>query len=270
MADFFITFREALEAGLVIGIVVSYLFRTKQLQYLRFVWWGAATGIVPSLVAGAALFWFSSGLEGRAEQLFEGITMLIAAGLLVTMMSWMQRQRGHAQKIERQVEQHIERKFLVGILALVFFSVLREGIETAIFLLAAAKLAQGSSVVSALLGVVGACIVILMFFMASKKISLKTFFRVSTIILALFAAGLIAHGVHELQEAGLLPFLSQQAYDVSRLLPEAGVLGALMKSLFGYNANPTMLEAGVYLLGLGGLWVFLRAPKQVAQVTAVR
>lgn len=272
MADFFITFREALEAGLVIGVVSSYLLRTEQRRYLKYVWWGTGAGLLVSVVIGMLLVWYASGLEGRAEELFEGVTMLVAAGLLVTMMAWMKRQRGHAQKIEQRVESHIEKKYSLGIVLLVFFSVVREGVETVIFLMAAANLAQGNSILSAILGVAGACAVILIFFTVSKRIPLKVFFKVSTIILALFAAGLFAHGIHEFQEAGILTFLSGQLYSIDAYLPETGTMGELMKSVFGYNANPSTLEVIAYVGGLVALWYLLRdrrAPA-VAQTQPIR
>ncbi|KKW00809.1 MAG: hypothetical protein A2898_02370 [Candidatus Kerfeldbacteria bacterium RIFCSPLOWO2_01_FULL_48_11] len=257
MADFFITFRETLEASLVIGIVVSYLLRTEQRRYLRYVWWGGMVGLTLSLGVGVVLFYVSGGFEGAAEEIFEGVTMIFAAGLLATMLVWMKRQRGHTKKIEEKVERHIERKRLVGIFFLIFLSVLREGIETAIFLLAATSFAQANSIGGALLGIAGAVLLVVVLFTAWKKVSLKTFFTISTVVLGLFAVGLLAHGVHELQEASVLPVFAQQAYDVNHIVSESGIAGSILKSLFGYNGNPSLLEVIVYLGGLVVLLNFL-------------
>ena len=100
MADFFITFRETLEASLVIGIVVSYLLRTEQRRYLRYVWWGGMVGLTLSLGVGVVLFYVSGAFEGAAEEIFEGVTMIFAAGLLPILLGWTKGQRGPAKKIE--------------------------------------------------------------------------------------------------------------------------------------------------------------------------
>ncbi len=270
MADFFITFRETLEAGLVIGIVASYLLRTRQFQCLRYVWWGAVIGVILSAMVGVALFSIADSLKDNSEKIFESSAMMGAAVLLTTMLYWMRRQRHHAQKIEQRIEQHIERGFLLGIFLLILFSVFREGVETSFFLLAATKLAESNSVASALLGFGGAGIIAIGFFTAWEKISLRVFFRISTFVLILCAAGLFARGARELQDAGIITFFTSHAYNISFVLPETGFGGGMLRSLFGYSAAPSTLEIGTYVLSLIILAATFRRTRRVAQPRLVR
>lgn len=257
ITGFLITFRETLEAALVIGIVLAYLVKISQPQYKKFVWWGILFGILASL-AGAIIFTaLFGGLTGRTEEIFEGTLMFVAAGLLTTMIFWMMRQgRYVAQHLEKQVSKEISEQHAVGILALVFFAVLREGVETVIFLGAASRV-EGFSILGPLLGVGTALVVSWLFFWGATKLRIGRFFQITSIILILFAAGLIAYGIHEFQEAGILPIFIEHLWDVNWLIDEKGGLGSILKALFGYNGNPSLLEVAswaVYLILVFGIY----------------
>jgi high-affinity iron transporter len=258
IASFFIAFREALEAALIVGIVLGYLARTGQTRYRRVVYLALGTAVAASL-AGAALFnALAGGFTGRAEQIFEGSTMLLGAALLTTMILWMMRQRGLASELSERVATEVARAHRWGLFSLVFVSVLREGLETVIFL-GAASLAAGSSLFGALAGLLSAGFLGYFVFTGSRRLELKKFFTVTSILLILFAAGLVAQGVHELQEAGVLPVLVEHLWDINPpvnvdgsypLWHEDGYVGSTLKSLLGYNGNPSLLEVVSYLFYL--------------------
>ena len=134
LSEFVITFRESLEAALIAGIVLSYLIKTRQTRFNNTVYLGIVAGIVASVIGAFAFSALAGGFEGSAEQLFEGITMLVGAILLTTMILWMMQQRHITQDIENEVKHSIEQHNAFAIAILVFISVLREGVETVIFL----------------------------------------------------------------------------------------------------------------------------------------
>lgn len=257
ISGFLITFRETLEAVLVVGIVLAYLVRIKQLHYKKFVWWGVLLGILVSIITAIIFVGLFGGLSGRTEEIFEGSLMFIASFLLTTMILWMAKQgRYVAQELEERVSHEIKEEHSVGILALVFFAVLREGVETVIFLGAAARV-ERVNILGPFLGILVALLVGWLFFWGVKKLRLGLFFKITSIILIFFAAGLIAHGIHEFQEAGLLPTIIEHVWDTNWILDENSNLGGIFKSLFGYNADPSLLEVMgwlVYLIIILGIY----------------
>ena len=199
LPSFIITFREVLEAALVVGIILSYLVRVKQTKYNTVVYAGVISGIVASII-GAVLFTkLAGGFTGSAEEIFEGITMLVGAALLTTMILWMMRQKHIAKELENRVATELTEAHKFGIFSLVFVAILREGIETVIFLRAATLVSTGNAMIGALTGIIAAVLLGYAIFLGSMKINIKRFFNITSMLLILFAAGLVAHGVHELQ-----------------------------------------------------------------------
>jgi len=258
IADFLITFRETLEAALVVGIVLAYLSRTKQTRYNNVVYIGVAAGIVASVIGALLFIEVFHGFEGRAEQIFEGVTMLLGAFLLTTMILWMAKQKHVAKELQNKVSMEIEEASKFGLFLLVFVAVLREGIETVIFL-RAASFVSGNSLFAIIAGVIAAIFLGFLIFVSSMKINLKTFFNFTNILLILFAAGLIVNGVHEFQEAKIIPELIGHVWDINPQAPlasegiyplihEKGAIGELFKDLFGYNASPSLFEAMAYFV----------------------
>ena len=257
LSSFIITFRETLEAALIVGIILAYLIKTKKERYNNIVYIGIISAVIASLV-GAVLFnTLAGGFSGRAEEIFEGIAILFAAFLITFMILWMMKQKHIALELHKKVDTEIKEEHKVGLFFLVFISVLREGIETVIFLGAASFASVGeNSVAGAILGIVTAVALGYLIFVVGKNINIKRFFNVTSIILILFAAGLVAHGVHELQEAKVLPTYVEHVWDINPavrgdgsypLLHENGLIGGLLKDLFGYNGNPSLLEVISYL-----------------------
>jgi len=248
IAALLIAFREGLEAALIVGIVLSYL---KKMGYRRqaAVWWGVASAVIVSVVAGVALQALGIAFEGRGEELFEGITMLLAAGVLTWMIFWMQRQgRSIRTELEADVRQAVTGGNRWALFALAFVAVVREGIETALFLTAAAFSATpAQTLIGGGLGLALAVVVGWLLFVVSVRLDVQAFFRVTSVLLILFAAGLVAHGVHELQEAGVLPVIVGHVWDVNPILDENSTVGSILKALFGYNGNPSLLEVVSYV-----------------------
>ena len=254
--SFIITFRETLEVALIVGIILSYLVRTKQTRYNNVVYVGVAFGIVASII-GAFLFnYLAGGFSGRAEEIFEGIIMLVGAFLLTTMILWMMKQKHIAVELEQKVATKIAETYKLGLFLLVFAAVLREGIETVIFLGAASFVSTNNNLVGALIGIIVAIFLGYLIFVGSMKINIKKFFNITSILLILFAAGLVAHGVHEMQEANIIPTLIEHVWDINPLvnpdgsypfMHEKGYIGSILKGLFGYNGDPSLIEILSYL-----------------------
>jgi len=254
-----ITFRETLEAALVIGIVLAYLAKTKNTKYNNIVYVAIAAGIVASIGAAALFNTFAGGFEGTAEQIFEGITMFVGAILLTSMILWMMKQRHVADELRQKISKDIEHHDRLGLFSLAFIAVLREGVETVIFLGAANFVSIDNNIIGGLFGVAVAVVLGYLMFVASVKINIKKFFNISSFLLLLFAAGLVSHGVHEFEEAGILPPIIEHVWDLNQKAPleeqgiypslhEDGTIGSLAKGLFGYNGNPSLLETISYAL----------------------
>lgn len=266
LSSFLITFRESLEAALIVGIILSYLFKTKETQYNKIVYIGIVAGIFASILGAIGFQMLANGFEGRSEELFEGITMLVGATLLTTMIFWMLQQREIAQQLREKIAQHLSKAQRFELFALAFVAIFREGIETVIFLEAARYATEELSLVGALLGVGAAIVLGFILFVLSIHIDLKRYFTGTSILLLLFAAGLVAHGIHELEEAGIVPGIIDQVWDLNPaitedgkypLFHEKGTIGSFAKGLFGYNGNPSLLEVLSwigYIVGVSMYW----------------
>jgi high-affinity iron transporter len=274
-ATFVIALREGLEAALVVSILLAYLHKVGRSDQTRLVWIGTAVALVTSVLAGTVIFVVGAEFEGRTEQLFEGFVTLAAVVVLTWMIFWMRRQGG---RLRGELQDKVDTALVGGGLAiasLAFFAVLREGVETALFFYAAAQgtAAAGgvaAQVVGATLGLALAVTLGVLLYRGGIRLDLRTFFRVTGVALVVVAAGLFAYSLHELQEAGLLPFLTATAFDIASTLPDDAGPGALLRSLVGYNADPTWLEVVGwlgYLLIVGGL--FLRPAAAPAPASAV-
>ncbi len=256
ISSFIITFREALEIALVVGIILGYLSRTKQTRYNKIVYLGISAGIVASILIALMFNLLLGGFSGAAEQIFEGTTMLAAALLLTTMILWMMRKKNVAEEIKHKVEAEVEESHKLGLFFLVLLSVLREGVETVIFLEAASFASTDQNIIGALGGIIAAIILGYIIFVSSLKINIKTFFNITSILLILLAAGFVAQGVHEFEEAGIIPPIVEDVWDINPAqnpdgsypaLHEKGSAGRLLRSLFGYTGSPSLAQLLSYL-----------------------
>lgn len=194
-------------------------------------------------------------LEEPLEQIFEGTTMLLAVGVLTWMVFWMRYQARFIQSdLERKVQAAVTRGQNWGLFALTFIAVFREGLETALFLAANTFAADAASTLSgALIGLAIAVAAGVLIYVYAVRLNVKLFFDVTSLFLLIFAAGLLAYGVHEFQEIGWLPILTSTAWDTRWLLSDKSALGSLLRALVGYNDNPSVLEVASYI----GYWVIV-------------
>lgn len=257
-----LTTREGLEASLIVGIVLAYLAKTDNRQHMRVVWAGVAAAVLVSVVTGALLFFTVGELEGRAEQIFEGVAMFSAVGVLTWMIFWMRRQAmGIKRDLESRVQGAVAAGSAVGLASVVFFAVLREGWETALFLFAISESSTpGVTAVGAVIGLVVAVTLGVLLYRGSRRLDLRQFFTVTGILLIVFAAGLLAHGIHEFQEAGLLPETVEHVWNTNALVGEDSTAGEFLTALVGYNGNPSLLEVVAWATYLVAALVFFLRP----------
>ncbi len=244
-----ITLREGLEAALVVGIILAYLARTGHRRQFGQAWLGTGLGILVSLIVGVAIYLTAGELTGRPEQLFEGATTLLAAGVLTWMIFWMRQQasdiKGHLQA---QIQSALGSGSSLGLVVLTFVAVVREGIELVLFLFAATRVAA-SPLLSAVGGLIGLALAVAIgysFYKGTSRLDLRTFFNVTSALLILFAAGLLTHSIGEFQEAGIIPPVVEHLWDTSAFISEPSIPGQFLTALFGYNASPSLVEVIAY------------------------
>lgn len=253
-STFIVVFREALEAGLILGIILTVLVRLGARQYFSHVFVSSTAAIV---LSGAAGLWLA-GLTETSQELMgpiiEGCISLLAALVLTYMFFWMERQaRFIKSEIETKMEAALSAKDYLAIVSLPFFAVFREGAETVLFLKAVSIQSGGAvSWAGGLLGVGAALTITVFIFVGGKRIPLKPLFRGTGILILFIAAGLLAYGVHELNEIGWIPSVIEHVYNINPLLNEKEGVGSFLKALFGYNGNPSLTEIIAY-------WSYLAA-----------
>jgi high-affinity iron transporter len=246
---FLITLREGLEAALIVGIILGYLERINRTTAARYVWYGVFLAIAASIAVAAGIQFLGVKLTGRAEEIFEGAMMFLAVGLLTWVIFWM---RYHAitlkSTLEKKVQYAVGLKGHWGLVSVAFIAVFREGIESVLFLSAAAFADEGGGVLlGALIGIMVAVLAGYGILVSTARLNIRWVFNFTSVLLLFFAAGLLAHGIHELQEAGVISSFNEHLWDTNSFLDENSVLGELMKALFGYNGNPSIEEVIAYL-----------------------
>ncbi len=258
-----ITLREGLEAALIVGIVLGVLRKMGRTDRSRYVWAGVAAAVAASVVAGLAFNALGVAFEGRGEAIFEGVAMLLAAGVLTWMIFWMQRQGRKIQSdLERDTRRAVTEERAWALFSLAFVAVVREGIETVLFLTAAAFSATaGQTLIGGALGLIVAVAIGWLIFAAGKELDVGVFFRVTGLLLVLFAAGLVAHGIHELQEAALVPTIVEHVWNVNPILNEDSTVGEFLKALLGYNGNPSLIEVLSYVAYYVAVYIGTRSAK---------
>ncbi|KAF0106184.1 MAG: high-affinity iron transporter [Anaerolineaceae bacterium] len=259
LSSYILSLREGLEAALILGIVLGALRQMRRRDLIASVWLGAGSAALVSLAAAVLLTRLGLELKDPAEAIFEGLTMLLAAGILTWMIFWMARQ---SRNLKADLEFGVRRAMQGGrwsLFGLAFIAVLREGVELALFLTAAAFSSDArQAIVGAALGLGTAALLGWLLFAASVRLDLRRFFQVTGFLLILFAAGLAAHGVGELVEVGWLPSIVAHVWDVNPILDENSAFGQILKSLLGYNGNPSLTEVLAYLGYFGAVLLGLR------------
>lgn len=245
LANALIGLREGLEASLVVSILVAYLVRTGRRDALRRVWAGVGGAVLLSLLAGALLTFTAAALSFRAQEVLGGTLSIIAVGCVTWMVFWMKRT---SRTLKGQLEGRVAVALNAGGAALAvvaFLAVAREGLETALFLFAAAQ-ASGSGpqpIVGAVLGMGAAVVLAHLLYRRAVTLDLARFFLVSGCLLIVVAAGVLSYGIHDLQEAAVLPGLSSLAFDVSAAVPPGSWYATLLKGTVNFTPATTWLQA---------------------------
>jgi len=253
LGNYLIGLREGLEASLVVVILIAYLVKTDRRHLLPRIWGGVAAAVVLSLAFGALLTFGPQSLTFQAQEGLGGTLSIIAVGFVTWMVFWMAR---HARGLSGELRGKIDTAADGGRASLVvvaFLAVGREGLETALFLWSAAQAtgdSESAGLVGGTLGLLTAVVMGYFFYKGVLKINLAKFFRYTGIILIVVAAGVLSYGVHDLQEAGILPGLYNLAFDVSNQVPESSWYGTLLKGTVNFTPNTTWLQAIAWLLYL--------------------
>lgn len=247
--------REGVEAALIVAIVLAYLQRTGNGRYASRVWVGVLVASLVSALLGGILFATIGGLPSPYEQIFEGLTMLVAAAVVTWMLFWMRRQAMAVKgELHAAVDRVLGRGGAWGLTILVFSAVIREGIETALFLVGQAQAARIGSAQGPTLVLIGALaglgLAVIMgwgFYHGSHRVDLRQFFRWTGIALVFIAAGLLDRAIHEFIEIGAIRIGTGTAFNIGSQLPDDRGVGQFLRALLGYSAAPEVLTATAWL-----------------------
>lgn len=248
--------REGVEAALVVGIILGYLVKIDRPQLRRYVYAGTAGAFVASAALAGALFVLGAEFAGTAEAAFEGFALILAVVVLTSMVFWMiKASKSITAHVQRRIDSYLDGSQLLGLVALSFLVVFREGVETALLMFgagaetSAADATLGVGVGLLIAGILGVGIMRL-----SWRIPLRRFFQITGVALVVIGAGLFASGVHELQEAFGWTLGSGLLYDLHGVFASdaSNPLGYLLRGIVGYNDSPTLLESAAYV----AYWIF--------------
>ena len=247
VANYLIGLREGLEAALVVSILVAYLVKTGRRDQLAALWAGVGVAVAASLAFGALLTFGPSGLSFEAQEAIGGTLSIVAVGLVTWMIFWMARTARH---MKSDLHHKLDDALGAGkqaVLVVAMLAVGREGLETALFLWASAQATTGSGpgygpLVGAALGLGTAVLFGWLIYRGALKLNLRVFFAWTGLFLVVVAAGVLAYGVHDLQEAGILPGLNNLAFDVSSTIPPSSWYGSLLKGVFNFSPATTWLQ----------------------------
>ncbi len=254
LVPFLIMLREGIEAALIVGIIASYLKQTGRGQWMPAVWIGVFLAAALALLVGGGLELVSAEFPQKQQELFEGIVGLLAVGILSSMVFWM---RKVARSIKHSLHVSLDHALAASkhqvwaLIAMVFFAVAREGLETVFFLLAVFQQSEGPGApIGALLGLILAILVGFAIYTGSMRLNLALFFRWTGLFILVVAAGILANSVQALHEAGLWNHLQDVVFDISATLPMDGPAGSILAGMFGYQDAPTVSVLSAYLLYL--------------------
>jgi len=258
-------FREGLEAVLIVAILLGYLRKMRQEMLARGVWLGVGLAVALTLGFSLALQAVGASFDYPAKGIYEGATSLLAVAMLTGMVFWMTRQARHMQgELERGVDAALVGGGSLALFSLAFFSVAREGLETGLFLSAAAFASSGAATITGgLVGLAAAIVSGWLIYRAGVRLNLRLFFRATSILLIIFGAAILRYAVHEFEEVGLLPALVERVWNTGGVLPDGDGLGAILGAVVGYTSKPSLMQLlayGGYLVGIGAAAIVLSRP----------
>jgi high-affinity iron transporter len=252
-AGYLLGLREGLEAALIVGLLLGALRRTRHPEMKRSVWLGVVSAAALSLLVGALLVRLGAGLSGAAEEIFEGVMLALAAAVLTWVVMWMQGQRAAAE-----AEAAVGRAATAGqrgaVFLAAFVAVSREGLETGLFVSAVALASEAPPILlGTALGLLTAALLGAGLYLATLRLDVGRFFAVTSVLLILFAAGLIGHAVHEFNELGWVPSGPDPVWDTSRFLAPGSALGDTAAVVLGYDPAPSLAQVIAYVGYLAGM-----------------
>jgi high-affinity iron transporter len=251
LANFLIGLREGLEASLIVGILIAFAIKVDRRDLIGRIWTGVGAAVVASLGTGATIFYVLAGSSEAVQPIIVGALSVLAAGLLTWMIFWMAKTaRNLKGSLEGSMRAGLERgSFTIALVA--FSAVIREGVETALFIWASMN-STGDGLPALGTAFVGIGVAVMLGWIIYRgllRINLGTFFQWTSVILIVVAAGILAYGVHEFQEVGLLAS-GAPVYDATAWLGKETLIGSLLYGLFSYRANPSFLELVTWTLYL--------------------
>lgn len=250
LATYVLFLREGLEASLIVSILFAVLRQLGQMQQARAIWIGVGLALLGAMLSAVLLFTLvHQYVDTTGQTIFETCTYLIAVVLLTTMTFWMQK---HSRSLKQEITRKAEAAgsgFALGLLAFTFVG--REGLETAFFTLAFAFQTNGwLLLLGGLLGILSSVILCVLIYRLGYRLNFRIFFRVMGITLLIFAAGLLADAIQNMQELGWITFGMTHLWNTTNLLSEDSNVGDLLHSMFGYAETPTILQGSFYILFL--------------------
>ncbi|GEB61174.1 iron uptake transporter permease EfeU [Streptomyces gardneri] len=261
--NYLIGLREGLEASLVVCILIAYLVKTGRRDALKPIWIGIGVAVGVALAFGAGLEFGSQELTFEAQELLGGSLSIVAVVLVTWMVFWMRRTARH---LKAELHGKLDAALQMGTGALVataFLAVGREGLETALFVWASVRASSDGTyepLAGVVLGLVTAVVLGWLFYRGALRINLAKFFTWTGGMLVVVAAGVLAYGVHDLQEARFLDGLANKAFDVSATIPPDSWYGTLLKGVFNFQPDPTVLQVTVWALYLVPTLALFLAP----------
>jgi high-affinity iron transporter len=269
LGNLLIGLREGLEASLIVSILIAYLVKSDRRREIRYVWWGVGIAIGLVLAVFTAITLIFDQLSFRAQETVGGSLSIIAALMVTWMIFWMRRTARH---LKRDLESQMSDALSLGPVALAavaFLTVGREGLETsAIIWSTIIGSTTSGPFVGSVIGIAIAVALGWLIYRGALQINLAIFFTVTGALLIVVAAGVLAYGVHDLQEASLLPGLNALAFDISNVIPQDSWYGTLLKGTVNFQPDPTWLQAVAWIgYVVPVLWLYLRktpvrAPRQ--------
>ncbi|WP_328482295.1 FTR1 family protein [Streptomyces sp. NBC_00377] len=262
-SNYLIGLREGLEASLVVCILIAYLVKTDRRDALKPVWAGIGIAVLIAMGFGCVLEFGSQELTFQAQEALGGSLSILAVGLVTWMVFWMRRTARH---LKSELHGKLDAALAMGTGALVataFLAVGREGLETALFVWASVHAAGDGTprpLIGVALGLATAVLLGWLFYRGALRINLAKFFTWTGGMLVVVAAGVLAYGVHDLQEADLIPGLNRLAFDITGTIPPDSWYGTLLKGVFNFQPDPTVLQVTVWLLYLVPTLALFLAP----------
>ncbi len=258
--------REGLEAALVVSILVAYLVKTGQRASLTGIWLGVAAAVLLSALAGALLTFTAAELSDEGQELIGGVLSVVAVGFVTWMVFWMRRA---ARGLKGELEGKVDAALMSGgvtLAAVAFFAVAREGLETALFLWAASRSSSTgtTALLGALLGLALAVALAYLLYRSAISLNLAKFFTVTGALLVVVAGGVLAYGVHDLQEAGVLPGADALAFDIRAAVQPDSWYGTLLRGTINFRPAMSWLEVLAWLAYVPTVMALYLRPRSAA------